>query len=109
MQVRFHLDESVRNAVAAGLRSRGIDVTTPAEVGLLGASDEKHLVFARDQRRVVVTHDDDFLRLDHDGFHHAGVAYCHQQARAVGQVVLKLAWLWRSRTAEDMHGKVEFL
>ncbi len=109
MQIRFHLDESVRGAVATGLRSRGIDVTMPAEVGLLGATDEEHLAFARDDHRVTVTHDDDFLRLDHDGFNHGGVAYCHQQARAIGQIVLKLTWLWRSRTAEDMHGKVEFL
>jgi hypothetical protein len=109
MQVRFHLDENVRNAVATGLRNRGIDVTTSAEVGLLGASDEEHLVFARDEHRVVVTHDDDFLRLDHDGLQHAGVAYCRQQARAVGRIVLKLTWLWRTRTAEDMQDKVEFL
>jgi len=48
-----------------------------------------------------------FSRLDHDGFNHGGIAYCRQQARTIGQIVLKLAWLWRSRTAEDMHGKVE--
>ncbi len=81
MQIRFHLDESVRNAVAEGLRKRGIAVTTPGDTGLLGASDSEHLAFALRENRVIVTHDSDFLRLDHVGHEHAGVAYCHQQAR----------------------------
>jgi len=46
MAMRFHLDEHIHSAVAAGLRRRGIDVTTAAEVELLGADDEKHLAFA---------------------------------------------------------------
>ena len=79
MQLRYHLDESVRNAIAEGLRKRGIDVTAPAEVDLIGASDEAHLRFARSEHRVLVTHDDDFLRLDHPGHEHEGIAYCHQR------------------------------
>ena len=109
MQLRYHLDESVRNAVAEGLRKRGIDVTTPVEVNLIGTSDEAHLQFARSVNRIIVTHDDDYLRLDHQGLEHEGIAYCHQQARSIGQIIIKLAWLWRSRTAEDMRGKIEFL
>jgi hypothetical protein len=37
--LRFHLDEHVAGAIAAGLRRRGIDVTTAADAGLLGAED----------------------------------------------------------------------
>jgi len=109
MQIRFHLDESVRNAVAEGLRKRGIEVTTPGHAGLLGASDSEHLAFALRENRIIVTRDTDFLRLDHAGHEHAGVVYCHQQARSIGQIVLKLAWLWRTRSTEEMLGNVEFL
>ena len=35
MKIRFHLDESVNNAIANGLRLRGLDVTTSNEVGLV--------------------------------------------------------------------------
>jgi hypothetical protein len=41
--LRFHLDESVASAVAAGLRRRGIDVTTATDAGLRQANDEVHL------------------------------------------------------------------
>lgn len=41
--IRFHLDESVSGTLAVALRQRQIEVTTPAEVGLLGATDEEHL------------------------------------------------------------------
>ena len=36
-RIKFHLDESVSNAVADGLRRRGIDVTITAEVNLIRA------------------------------------------------------------------------
>jgi len=45
-RIKFHLDENVSSAIADGLRRRGIDVTTTAEVGLIGASDETQLAFA---------------------------------------------------------------
>ncbi len=65
--MRFHLDESADGRIAAGLRHRGIDVTTPVDVGLRGASDDEHLAYALANERVLVTHDADFLE-----FHFAG-------------------------------------
>ena len=109
MPIQFHLDESVRTAVAIGLHQRGIDVTTPRDAGLVGASDEAHLEFALREGRVVVTHDDDFLRLNQAGHAHAGIAYCHQNARSIGQIVLALSRLWRTSTPEELRGVVRFL
>jgi predicted nuclease of predicted toxin-antitoxin system len=109
MEIRYHLDESVRGAVANGLRQRGIDVTTSADAGLIGASDAEQLASALAEKRVIVTHDDDFLRLHHQGIIHAGIAYCHQRNRTVGQIIHRLVQLWRVRSAEEMHGQVEFL
>jgi hypothetical protein len=34
-KIIFHLDENVRNAVAQGLRQRGIDITTTPEQSLI--------------------------------------------------------------------------
>ncbi|MBD2288439.1 hypothetical protein H6F92_06255 [Microcystis wesenbergii FACHB-1317] len=42
-KLKFHLDESVSNAIAKGLRMRGIDITTSPEEGLIGASDKEQL------------------------------------------------------------------
>lgn len=46
MSVRYHLDEHIDPAVAAGLTGRGIDVTTSSDADLLSADDEEHLRFA---------------------------------------------------------------
>ena len=40
-EIRYHLDEHMDNAVAVGLRRRGIDVTTTVEAGLMRASDQE--------------------------------------------------------------------
>jgi predicted nuclease of predicted toxin-antitoxin system len=79
--IRFHLDEHVDPAIAAGLRARGIDVTTTIEAGLESATDETHLQFALGEGRVIFTQDRDFLRLHAAGAPHAGITYCEQQTR----------------------------
>lgn len=81
--IRFHLDEHVSPAIADGLRRRGIDVTTTVEVGLVSASDEEQLAYGWDQRRIVVTYDDDFLRLANRRLKHAGIVHCIQGNRSV--------------------------
>jgi predicted nuclease of predicted toxin-antitoxin system len=43
---------------------RGVDVIRCEEVGLARASDVRHLTYATEDERAVVTHDRDFLRLD---------------------------------------------
>lgn len=91
--LRFHLDENVDEALAQALSRRGIDVSLPSSVGLKGATDAEHLAFARGERRVVVTHDADFLRLSAQGTAHAGVAYCHFGSRTVGEMLRSLLLL----------------
>ena len=39
VEIKYHLDEHIDSAVAAGLRLRGVDVTTTVEQELQGASD----------------------------------------------------------------------
>ena len=107
--IRFHLDEHVHPAIAAGLRHRGIDVTTTVDAGLSGAADENQLAFARTEDRVIVTHDDDFLALHARGVSHAGIAYCHQQSHSTGDLLRTLLLLYECLTAEEMQGRVEFL
>lgn len=108
-QIGFHLDENVHGAVANGLRLRGISVTTTQDVQLLGATDEEQLAFARSEDRVIVTHDDDFLRLHGQGMPHAGIVYSNPRRRTIGQLVHGLVRLWRNNTPDEMQGRVEFV
>jgi hypothetical protein len=108
MVIRFHLDEHVHPGIAVGLRSRGIDTTTPADVDLAGADDEKHLAYALSEQRVVVTHDSDFLRLHAVGSAHAGIAYCHQDKYPIGFILQMLLLLPACESSEEMQGRVEY-
>ena len=108
-RIKFHLDENVSNAVAEGLRRRGIDVTTTPEQNLISASDEEQITFALEQHRVIFTQDDDFLKLHQANVSHAGITYCHQGSRSIGEIVRTLALIWEWVEPQDMMGKVEFL
>lgn len=107
--IRFHLDEHLGHALAAGLRRHGIDVTTTAEMNLISASDPTQLAFAHSQQRVLVTCDDDHLRLDRQGTPHSGIVYCHSKRPSLGYRVKNLIRLWQTTTAEQMVGQVQHL
>ena len=107
--LRFHLDENVDPAIAVGLRRRGVDATTSWDAQLIGADDKDHLDFALGDNRVVITHDDDFLRLAAGGEPHAGIAYCRPQTRSIGEIIDYLALMDGCLTSEDMAGRIEFI
>ena len=88
-RIRLYTDEHVPKAVVRGLRERGVDVLTVPEAGMLGARDEEHLAFARREGRVLLTQDEDFLRLHASGAEHAGIVYTHQQT-AIGEMIRRL-------------------
>ena len=107
--IPFHLDENCSHAIAAGLRRRGIDVTTTPEVGLLQATDQDQLRFCLAQGRVIFSYDDDLLRLAASGIEHAGVVYCQQRKRSIGDIVRGLVLIWERLDPADMAGQVKFL
>jgi predicted nuclease of predicted toxin-antitoxin system len=108
-RIGFHLDEHIPRAVADALRRRGIEVLTTGEAGMLGMSDAEHLAHALSGGRVFVTQDSDFLRLHEQQYPHAGIAYCAQGTRTIGQIVSGLALIHELLSPDEMLGRVEFL
>jgi len=108
MAIRFHLDEHVHGAVAAGLRARGVHVTTTAEAGMRGASDEGQLAFATTEGRAIVSQDADFLRLHARGVAHAGIVYVPANM-SVGDMIRGLMVIHQVLEPQEMRGHVEFL
>jgi hypothetical protein len=106
-RIRFHLDENVAPSIAIGLRLRGIDVTTTNDAALAGSSDEAQLSFSSLSGRVIVTHDDDFLRLHAESTNHAGIAFCG--SKATGALVRGLALIHDLFAPDKMASRVEFL
>jgi len=107
--MRFHLDENCHRAVAEGLRCRGIDVTTSAEVGLLQASDEEQFAHATRENRVLFSHDSDILRLNAAGASHTGVAFCAKDSKSLGAIIDGLVLIWELLEPEEMHDHLEYI
>jgi hypothetical protein len=107
--IRFQLDEMCDPRIAYGLRQRGIDATTASNASLLGKPDEAYLQAAALEKRVIVTHDADFLRLHAQGRHHAGMVYCPPQSCTLGEMIRLLTLIWELVPANDICNRVEFL
>ena len=104
----FLTDEHIPNAVAHGLRARGIDASTAAEGGQLGTSDTALLACAKADRRVLITADVDHLRLHAAGVRHAGILFVPFEA-AVGLLIGGAMLIAEILTAEEMENRIEFL
>lgn len=106
--IRFHLDQHVSNAIARGLRVRGIDVTTTAEAGLQDAPDELQLAYIMEAGRVIFTQDEDFLRIHSSGDEHPGIVYSKQGTRSIGEIIRFLQLMNDCLKPEEMHGRLEY-
>lgn len=52
----IYTDEDVSNLVATLLRSRGLDVLTTLDAGMMGQSDTEQLTYAAAHGRCLLTH-----------------------------------------------------
>lgn len=107
--VRFYFDHNMLDAVADGLRRRGVDVQLAREVGLEEADDPDHLAHAAAAGRVVVTFDTDFQGLHRQGMPHAGIVWCRADKYGVGELVELLELLALTSTPGQMRGRLEYL
>ena len=107
--IRFHLDENANNAIADGLRRRGIDVTISSQANLISASDEEQLAFAHSQGRVLFTQDRDFLGLHYSGVNHSGIVYAIKGSYTTGEILRGLILIWEVLTPKDIVGNLEYL
>jgi predicted nuclease of predicted toxin-antitoxin system len=106
--LRFHLDESLTPDIAAGLRRRGRDCTTTQEAGLMGVSDTEQLAFATTEGRIVITADQDFLRIAAVDQNHAGIIFCTHSDR-IGAIIKAIDALCFERPDDDFHGTVTYV
>lgn len=91
------------------MRAHGIDVTTTVDVGLRTASDREQWDFIRSTRRVMVTHDADFLRIARAEHEHPGIAYCGLGRRSLGEMLRTLRMMVENLEPRDMDGRIQFL
>jgi hypothetical protein len=95
--------------LAAGLRRRGIDVTTTPEVGLLESTDIAQAAHASREGRILFTQDEDFLAIHGSGVDHPGIVYCKKDARSIGDIIRGLTLVWEVYEPEEMKGRLEYI
>jgi len=106
-KIRYHTDEHVSKAVVRALRRRGVDVQRTPEIGMISAPDQEHLARAREERRVIVTQDEDYLRLA-TTTEHAGIVYAAPD-KSLREVISGLMLIYELLEAEEMWNHVEYL
>ena len=107
MAIKFYTDEHVHPGIAKALWKSNIDVLTAQQAGMLNAGDDSHLQFATAQGRVMITQDEDFLKL-HAKMNHKGIAYAHQRT-SIGKIIEGLLLINEAMTEEEMVNHVEYL
>ncbi|MAS37020.1 MAG: hypothetical protein CL610_23675 [Anaerolineaceae bacterium] len=98
-ELRFYVDTHISKQVALQLRQRAIDIIRCEEVGMAEASDEAHLEYAANTERVLISADQDFLRLHRRWLDankkHYGIFFClnHLQgSHGIGTIVEECAF-----------------
>ncbi|MEM7115984.1 MAG: DUF5615 family PIN-like protein [Chloroflexota bacterium] len=107
-KIKFYTDEHTSHAVIAGLWQRGVDVLSIHETKMYGASDDEHLARAIEERRVIITHDADFLRLNAANKPHFGIAFAHRYT-AIGDIIRGIMLIGLVFDQDEMRDRVEYI
>jgi hypothetical protein len=109
----FYMDHHVHRAITEGLRRRAIDVITAFEDGREEADDEALLERATALDRILVSQDDDVLKIakrwQRSSREFAGVAYAIQQHIDIGGTIEYLELISHLKSAEEMRNSVEYI
>jgi predicted nuclease of predicted toxin-antitoxin system len=108
-RIRFHCDEHIDPDIAEALRRHGIDITTTADAGLLGADDPAQMAYAQSQLRILVTDDADFLRWAASAHDHPGIVVCHRELHTTREIIRGLILIYEVLTAQEMAGRFEYI
>jgi predicted nuclease of predicted toxin-antitoxin system len=107
-KVRFRLDEHVTHAIARALKRRGVDVVTATETGTVGLPDDQVLARCYTEGRLLITNDNDYLRLHNQGIPHAGIVFFAFGARSIGEMVAFLMLVVDVYSPDEIANRVEF-
>ncbi len=109
----FYMDHHAHRSITEGLRRRGIDVVTAFEDGSEEKDDEALLERATVLGRILVSQDDDLLKIatqrQRSSRVFAGVAYAIQQHIDIGGTVEYLELIAHLKTADEMRNSVEYI
>jgi len=95
------VDENIKASVTDLLRQEGHDVVRVQDVEL-GIGDSDVISYCRNERRVLLTNDDDFFDFDT----HPGVLFLTHQTASAREVVNAIRHVERQFSADELDGLV---
>jgi len=105
-EISFILDEHIPSSVADELQGRAVDVKTVYDKGLDGSPDSEILKHARQNNRVIVTQDSDFLELDKEK--HAGIVFLTEPI-GVGDLTRELVRILENFEEGDLENSIVYI
>ncbi len=88
--MKYYLDDHLAKAIAEQIVAKGADAVHCADVGKTHASDSEHLEYAATEGRILVTQDDDFIRLAatwaQEGKSHSGIMFVPPHLKGQAQI-----------------------
>ncbi|CCQ35817.1 uncharacterized protein Nmlp_1618 [Natronomonas moolapensis 8.8.11] len=107
-QLSFLADEHVKRSYIHALRGNGVDVVAVIEGDRTGQKDDVHLQRSSQRNLVVVTNDDDFVRLAQKQSH-TGIVFYSEQNHDPSDFVTAIRRIDRFFSPDDMRNHVEWL
>lgn len=109
----FYMDHHVNAAIRDGLRRRGIEVITAFQDGSSEEEDAVVLARATHLGLVLVTHDDDFLRIARqwrdEEREFVGIVFAIQQFATIGKMIEYLELIAHLKSPEEMRNSIEYV
>jgi hypothetical protein len=110
-KVRFYLDEHVSRSIEKGLTQREYEVVMAVDVGMEGKDDDTdHLLYANENRLLMVTCDRPFTGRTEKRTDHSGLICLSQGLRNdIGAAIRALVDFAENHSMEDAAGRVFWL
>ena len=106
--MKFLADEHIELSIVTGLKLLGIDIISINEAGKRGSDDEEILSFAKENDRIVITRDSDFVKLHSKGISHAGVVFISKFLE-IGKVIEEIEKVAMIFEPEHVRNSVVFI
>src|SRR5262245_32334211 len=97
--MKFYTDVHIHVAAVRQLKLRGVDIIHCGEVGMSDAKDDKHLEYATQQERIMVTCDKGYEIMHYEWMtqerEHAGIVYLNMEdeCKDIGSIVGHIMFL----------------
>jgi len=104
----FLADEHVKRSYVRALRANGFEVVAVSESNDTGQADARHVETSSEQDLVVLTNDDDFVRLAEERSH-GGIVFYSNQGSDPGEIVRGIRRIDQHFSPTEIRNHIEWL